>query len=262
MKKFLVVAFPIFCLLFSAPIAFAKTDLSISESDISFSKNDMVGGETVRIYARVFNVGDIDALGSVIFLANAKEISAPQSVSLKPNTYDDVYVDWKPVADTFTIEVKIVGVNPKEDDVDNNSTLKKDVLVSPDNNHNGIPDAKEQSAAAKDANVAEDSKETETPGKYQAVYEQIQKGIEGFYESAPVQSALQYINNATGGKIPEAYKAVTSKLNLAAAESSNIDYKKPADGIWEFAKKYWYWFAAGLAVLVLLWLFKAWRNRE
>ena len=67
MKKYLPILFSIFCFLLSPYIIFAKTDLSISEADITFSKDDFLAGDTVKIYARVFNSGDTDVFGNVIF---------------------------------------------------------------------------------------------------------------------------------------------------------------------------------------------------
>ncbi len=293
----------------------AKTDLSISETDVTFSKEDILSGETVTVYARIFNIGDTNVFGNVVFLNNGKEISDPQPVSVRPNTYDDVFITWKPDSGNYSITAKIIGLNPPDDNVNNNLTVKKEVFVDNDTDHDGIGDKKDtdpdsdtltiSQEKAKhtdplkadtdgdavndnidafpldkskwgDANTAtvptgSDSGQvasvpvetSESPkSKYQAVYDQIQKGIESITQSAPVQTVAQYIDKATGGKIPEAYKAVTSKLNLAAVANNTIDYKKPAGGIFELVKTYWPWGAAILGVLFLLFLYKSWRGRE
>ena len=59
-------------------ISFAKTDLSIAENDITFSKLEPLDGDLVRIYARVFNAGDGEVSGFVVFLSNGKEIADRQ----------------------------------------------------------------------------------------------------------------------------------------------------------------------------------------
>jgi len=120
--------------------SFAKTDLSISDSDITFSKSEIFSGDTVRIYARVFNAGDNDVLGHVVFLNGNKKIADPQIVSLKPNTYDDVFIDWKPTAGTYNIEAKIMEVNPKDDNLGNNETTKTNVFVDKDTDGDNIGD--------------------------------------------------------------------------------------------------------------------------
>ncbi len=123
--------------------SFAKTDLSISETDITFSKDIILAGNSVTLYARVFNVGDTDVSGFVEFLNNKKEIANPQPISLKPNTYDDVFVTWKPTAGNYNIESKIISTNPADENIENNVTIKKDIFIDPDTDHDGIGDSKD-----------------------------------------------------------------------------------------------------------------------
>lgn len=122
---------------------FAKTDLSIVETDITFSKEKPLAGETVRIYARVFNTGDVDVSGHVVFLDNGKEITEPQVVSVRVGNYDDVFVDWNVKAGNHDIKVNLVGLNPKDEDLTNNTTTKKDILVDIDTDKDGTSDTKD-----------------------------------------------------------------------------------------------------------------------
>lgn len=122
---------------------FAKTDISILETDITFSKTDLLDGDSVRIYGRVFNVGDTDVSGYVVFLKNNLEMANPQPISLKPNTYDDVFIDWQAKSGTYNIEVKIVGANPADENSENNATIKKDVFIDLDTDKDGIGDSKD-----------------------------------------------------------------------------------------------------------------------
>ena len=109
--------------------AFAKTDLSITESDISFSKDEAFEGETIRIFARVFNTGDTDVYGYVIFTSNAKELADPQPVSVRADNYDDVFIDYKINAGTHNFEAKITGENPTDENLENNKASKKEYFV-------------------------------------------------------------------------------------------------------------------------------------
>lgn len=118
----------------------AKTDLSLSETDITFSKERIFAGDTVKIYARVFNIGDSDVFGFVVFSNNDKEMAEPQPISVKPNTYDDVFIDWKATDGENNIGAKIVGNNPPDDNPENNSTVKKSVFVDFDTDKDGIGD--------------------------------------------------------------------------------------------------------------------------
>ena len=134
----------------------AATDLTLANSDITFSKENPLAGEKIRIFARVFNTGDVDAYGFVIFLSDNKEIADPQPISVKINTYDDVFIDWLAQAGNHEIKVKIINTNPKDANLSNNETQKtyfvdldndQDGLgdsIDPDDDNDGLTDEKEQ----------------------------------------------------------------------------------------------------------------------
>lgn len=129
--------------LFSADFVFAKTDLSISETDITFSKEDILDGDLVRVYARIFNTGDVDVSGHVVFLDNSKEMADPQPISVRINTYDDVFIDWKAKQGNHDIKASIVGLNSSDDNTGNNSTIKKGIIVDLDTDGDGIGNSKD-----------------------------------------------------------------------------------------------------------------------
>lgn len=140
MKKVLFFGFVVVCFLVFSDLAFAKTDLSLLETDVVFSKTEVFADNDVKIYARVFNSGDTDVVGFVLFLRNNKEIADPQPISVKPNTYDDVFVKWKAVNGDNDIEAKIIGSNPPDDNPENNSTIKKSIFVDFDTDNDGVGD--------------------------------------------------------------------------------------------------------------------------
>jgi len=123
--------------------SYAKTDLSISDTDITFSETSPMDGDSIKIYARVFNFGDDDVSGSVIFLNNGKEMSEPQIISLKPNTYDDVFIELKVKAGTYNISAKITNLSLTDENLSNNET-KKDFFVDSDTDEDGIGDSKDE----------------------------------------------------------------------------------------------------------------------
>lgn len=116
----------------------AKTDLSIATTDIIFSKEESLEGEKVRVYARVFNLGDIDVYGFVLFLKNDKEMADPQPISVKVNTYDDVFIDWLAEAGIHDIQAKIIGTNLADENLDNDKAIRKDYFVDLDTDRDGI----------------------------------------------------------------------------------------------------------------------------
>lgn len=144
MKKFYFIL--VLLVMFLPVLVFAKTDLSITETDITFSKDEPLEGDVVRVYARIFNNGDTDASGFVVFLDNGKEMADPQPVSIRVNTFDDVFIDWTTKQGKHDIKASIVGLNPKDEVVDNNSTTKKAFLVDIDTDKDGLADEKDTDA--------------------------------------------------------------------------------------------------------------------
>lgn len=133
----------ILAVLFFAGFVFAKTDLSISETDITFSKEEILDGDLVRVYARIFNIGDSDVFGHVVFLDNSKEMADPQPISVRTNTYDDVFIDWKAKQGNHDIKASIIGINPSDDNIENNGTIKKGISVDLDSDGDGIGNSKD-----------------------------------------------------------------------------------------------------------------------
>lgn len=129
--------------LFFSQNAFAKTDLSILETGLTLSKDEPFDGDSIRIYARIFNTGDTDANGHVIFLINGKDTGGPQPISVRINTYDDVFIDWTTKTGNYNIEAKIADVNPPDENSENNQAIKKDFFVDLDTDHDGIGDKKD-----------------------------------------------------------------------------------------------------------------------
>jgi hypothetical protein len=140
---FILAASLSFGFLFFTQNAFAKTDLSILETGITLSKDESFDGDSIRIYARIFNTGDTDANGYVVFLINGKETGGPQPISVKTNTYDDVFIDWTAKTGTYNIEAKITKTSPSDENSENNQAIKKDFFVDKDTDADGIGDSKD-----------------------------------------------------------------------------------------------------------------------
>lgn len=117
---------------------FAKTDLSLTATDIIFSKDEAVEGETVRVFARVFNLGDTDVYGFVVFSNNGKEMSDPQPISVKVNTYDDVFFDWRVMAGSHDIQAKIITTNSPDENTVNDKAVRDDYFVDLDTDGDGV----------------------------------------------------------------------------------------------------------------------------
>jgi len=137
----------ILCLAISGMVFFAgpgdslaKADLSLNISDITFSSGEPLAGEKTRIFARVFNLGDEDVCGFVIFSINGKAVGEPQAISVRASTYDDVFVDWIFEKGNYDIGAGIIGTQPQDEKEDNNLVLQNDYFVDSDADHDGIGD--------------------------------------------------------------------------------------------------------------------------
>lgn len=129
--------------LFSSGESLAKTDLAIFASDISFSSESPLEGEKVRIFARVFNLGDTDVYGYVVFGANNVSIGDPQPISVRPNTYDDTFIDWPPKAGTYEVEAKIVNTSLPDENSENNKVSKGNYFIDSDTDGDKIGNGKD-----------------------------------------------------------------------------------------------------------------------
>lgn len=141
MKKLAGHIFLIIVILFFAVFvqdSLAKTDLSITATDITFSKEQALAEDRVRIFARVFNTGDIDVYGFVVFLNNGQEIAEPQPISVKVNTYDDVFIDWLVKEGIFDIQAKIIATQPQDEVSANDTAVRENYLVDLDTDGDGL----------------------------------------------------------------------------------------------------------------------------
>ncbi|MFA6018460.1 MAG: PKD domain-containing protein [Patescibacteria group bacterium] len=101
----------------------SNVDLSLEGNAISFSESALYAGEKIRIYARVRNVGDTDAVASVMFYQGGMIIGQSQAVSLRANgNPDDVYVDFTVPNGTFNIRAVLQGSLPQDMNPVNDAT--------------------------------------------------------------------------------------------------------------------------------------------
>ncbi|MBI2041459.1 MAG: hypothetical protein HYT20_00380 [Candidatus Nealsonbacteria bacterium] len=123
--------------------SFAKTDLSLTATDIALSKDEPLAGETIKVFARVFNLGDTDVYGFVVFSDNGKEIADPQPISVKSNTYDDVFIDWLAPAGSHDVQAKIVATNLADENSANDKAIRENYFVDSDIDGDGVGNSKD-----------------------------------------------------------------------------------------------------------------------
>lgn len=152
------IALAAFLLLACPSLALAATnDLYIASGGVWFSDPTIVHNEAVRIYATVSNDSTSDLLGSVQFVnqTTGKQISSDQSVSVLAGQTDTVFVDWKPIAGTYTISVVVYPWDGSGDDSSNNTTYLS-TTVDYDNDLDGVGNASDPDDDNDDAQDTED----------------------------------------------------------------------------------------------------------
>jgi hypothetical protein len=130
-------------------------DLSISGSDIFFSKSTLIVGDNIRLYAVVHNAGNYDVSGYVTFFQSDKLIGDSQVVSVRASGLnDEVYVDWVVPEGSFNIRAEIKGQNPKDEDRSNDIAMTGLYYPEKDTDRDGILDKNDNCPTVSNSNQA------------------------------------------------------------------------------------------------------------
>lgn len=126
--------------LFFLPLsAHAAADLAISSQDIRFSEPLFVAGGEVRIYAKIYNVGDEDVSGYVSFYQGSVLIDDSLVISLPANgNADEVYVDFVVPERSFNILALIRGTDPSDVNSSNDTALTSTFVPVVDDDRDNI----------------------------------------------------------------------------------------------------------------------------
>ncbi len=125
MKYFWLFAFAV-ALWLPTSLQAAGADLSIVPSSIRFSKEVLIVGDEVRIYATVKNVSPEDVTAQVFFYQGAYLIGKSQPISVVAGGgRDDVFVDFTLPEGSFNIQAEIRGATPTDTNQSN------DVAITP-----------------------------------------------------------------------------------------------------------------------------------
>jgi len=136
------VASAVLCLAVSPLALFAASpDLSISASSIHLSKTALYAGDTVRIYATIKNMGEVDDMAQVFFYQGDRLVGTSQVVSVVAGSNgDDVYVDFTVPQASFNIRAVIQGAQPPDVNADNDVATTPMFTVLVDGDRDGIAD--------------------------------------------------------------------------------------------------------------------------
>ena len=123
------------------PVQAAAADLTIAQEDIRFSKPILTTGETVRLYARVQNVGTEDVVGYVTFFQGDAVIGKSQVISvISGGLPEEIFIDFLVPAGTFNIRAEIQGTDPEDSNPSNNMAITSMIDPMEDADRDGVAD--------------------------------------------------------------------------------------------------------------------------
>lgn len=160
MKGFFALSLAVFLLAPGLALA-TGPDIAIRARDISFSKDILVAGDNIRLYATLENVGTTDISGYVAFFQGDISLGTSQSVTLVANGLDEqVWVDFTVPVSSFNIRAEIRGTDPQ--DINPANDLALTPLFTPilDDDGDGIEN--DEDNCPNDANA--DQKDSDSDG--------------------------------------------------------------------------------------------------
>lgn len=124
MKGFLALSLAMFLIIPAFASATTGPDIVIRARDIRFSKDVLVAGDDVRLYATLENAGSVDISGYVAFFQGSVSLGTSQVVTLVANGLDEeVWVDFIVPVGPFNIRAEIRGTEPQDINPDNDLAL-------------------------------------------------------------------------------------------------------------------------------------------
>ncbi len=161
MKRFIVAIFLLTA--FLPGLVHASADMSISATNIYFSEKTLVAGKTVRIYARIRNIGDEDISGYVYFYQGPTPIGPSQVVSTPARgAFDEVWVDFVVPSAEFNIRAEILGTDPEDTNQGNNVAVTNLFYPVVDADGDSVPDASDNCVTT--ANIGQEDADKDGAG--------------------------------------------------------------------------------------------------
>jgi len=143
MKKFFFLAL-FFLVLVPCSVKAVTADLSIAQEGIEFSKETLISGDTLRIYAVVTNVGDVDVSGYVSFSQGSLPIGDSQVISVRVGgVAEEVFVDFVVPSGAFNIRAEIRGTDPVDSNSANNLAITRLFTPIQDDDRDGVENDKD-----------------------------------------------------------------------------------------------------------------------
>lgn len=147
---FVLLSLPVFA------VAAAPADVRISGQDITFSKQELIEGDRVRVYAKIENIGGVDVQGFVTFYSGQTPIGDTQILSLRAGgAPEDVFVDFTVPTGSFNIRAEVRGTNPPDQNASNDLAITGILKPEPDVDRDLIPDSRDVCPSTSNADQAD-----------------------------------------------------------------------------------------------------------
>lgn len=116
-------------------------DLGVYNGTISFSKQTLVAGDAIRVYAGIKNEGNQDVTGYASFFQSNQLIGQSQVISVRAGGQtEEVWVDFTVPNNDFNIRVQVQGTNPADQNPANDTAVSALFTVVKDGDGDGRPD--------------------------------------------------------------------------------------------------------------------------
>jgi len=115
-------------------------DLSINNTDISFSTDNLLVGQAIRLYVRIRNIGAEDMKGYITFFQGNQVIGDSQQIAIRGGNYGDAWVDFRVPDSSFNILARIQGTQPVDQNSANDQAITTMFSVDIDTDGDKIGD--------------------------------------------------------------------------------------------------------------------------
>ena len=136
---------------FTRPV-FATTADAGFVNGLRFSMDTLYVGDTVRVYGRVRNMGDVDITGTIGFYMGDNPLGNPQPFSAPNEGFDEeIFVDFVIPSGAFNVMARIDSTSPQDTNPANNYVQTLPQTPVPDDDRDGVRNEADNCPSVKNA---------------------------------------------------------------------------------------------------------------
>lgn len=131
--------------LLAHPAWAALYDLKITSQNITFSREDVLARQSIRVYATVENVGERDAEATLELYDGDRKVGSKALSVRAGGRPDEVWMEWTPASEgNHFLRIKLVSDPDTPDENPDNGTIAMDVFSDRDTDGDGVGDRRDQ----------------------------------------------------------------------------------------------------------------------